>query len=181
MDRQETGGHRHFSFDGNNMEDPWEDNSGIRIPCLLNRVLTDGSQGVVFIRVTAIAISPLEWSRNVAYVPREIVGTYATMKGPIIAAPQSLLSSKLARIRKYLNSVEEYIPEVCTVRLNFAQCTSDTLFSLFFHPSIPLLHLLITTVWPQLCALCLHSCNNGSIRFHLRKLPLSPTLFGYHS
>ncbi|KAF9475522.1 hypothetical protein BDN70DRAFT_996376 [Pholiota conissans] len=74
----------------------------------------------------AIALSPLEWSRHVAYIEPESVECYSTLPVPVVGR----------RARAYYS-----VPRLS----RFSKRNSLRNWRVAFHPSIPLLHILTLT------------------------------------
>jgi hypothetical protein len=81
--KEDVGKRMEFMFDGETPESPWKDNNDAYSPEFNTHYLSDGSQGAIFLRVVAVALSPSEWSHNVAYIPPESVECYASLPVPI--------------------------------------------------------------------------------------------------
>ncbi|KJA20821.1 hypothetical protein HYPSUDRAFT_42617 [Hypholoma sublateritium FD-334 SS-4] len=87
--------------------------------------LSDDSRVPIFIRVLAVALTPSEWTKHIAYIPEDYSQAYGAL-----SIPDSRLRSRMnrlwMRIRASLNDIPSKPSERC-----------------FFHPSIVLLHILL--------------------------------------
>lgn len=83
-EKADVGKRRQFIFNGDNPQSPWDDNIGPYTPVFETKFLTDGTQGAIFLRVMAVALSPSEWSRHVAYIPPESVECYSSLPVSVV-------------------------------------------------------------------------------------------------
>lgn len=83
-EKADVGKRRQFIFNGDNPQSPWDDNNGPYTPVFETKFLTDGTQGAIFLRVMAVALSPSEWSRHVAYIPPESVECYSSLPVSVV-------------------------------------------------------------------------------------------------
>lgn len=101
--------HLKFKYIEGKARTPWQDD-GKYIVQYQSKTLPKGTSGIVFLRLMAIALSPLDWTRYIAYTSPEALPRY-----PIPAAPKSELQQRLRRFIgrfKDMSSDEEYIREV---------------------------------------------------------------------
>lgn len=70
---------------------PWEDD-GKHVVQYQSKSPPKASPGAVFLRLMAIALSPVEWTRYIAYTRPEAIPRY-----PILSAPKSELQERLQR------------------------------------------------------------------------------------
>jgi hypothetical protein len=111
VQKQDVGKPRQFMFNGENPESPWENSSGQNMPEFESRILADGTQGAIFLRVMALALSPLEWSRHVAYIPPESVECYGSLPVPIVGR-RARVHYSMPRLTPFSKRNTVLVPEV---------------------------------------------------------------------
>lgn len=83
LDNERDGKVRRFRYLPQASESPWKDDIGLTV-CESKR-LSDGTKGVIFLRVMTMALSPGEWSRHVAYILPDVVQSYAVLSAPVLS------------------------------------------------------------------------------------------------
>ncbi len=82
LDSERSSKVRRFRYIPEDPESPWKDDIGMTV-CQSKR-LTDGSMGVIFLRVMTLALSSGTWSRHVAYILPDVVQNYAVLSAPVL-------------------------------------------------------------------------------------------------
>ncbi|KAF9473885.1 hypothetical protein BDN70DRAFT_885448 [Pholiota conissans] len=115
----------HFKY---NKEDkfPWDGDSKIRPLDYSFGYASEGEVGAVLLELSSVALSPAQWSRNVAYIPPRCVRSC-----PVLSVPPIGLQARIRRIIEYLKGTTKP-PSV-----------DDPIGD--FHPSIIILHILALT------------------------------------
>jgi hypothetical protein len=107
----DVGKDRQFIFNGDNLQSPWDDNTGPYRPVFDTKFLTDGTQGAIFLRVMAVALSPSEWSRHVAYIPPESVECYSSLPVPVVGR-RARVHYSMPRLSRFSRRESLQNPEV---------------------------------------------------------------------
>ena len=101
--------HLTFKYTEGKARTPWEDGSK-GIVQYRSKTLPEGKRGIVFLRLMAVALSPLEWTRYIAYTSPEALPRY-----PIPSAPKSELQQLIRRfVSRFTDKLrdEDYLREV---------------------------------------------------------------------
>lgn len=100
-----------FEYIEGNAKIPWKDD-GKYIVQYQSRVPPKAAPGVVFLRLMAIALSPVEWTRYIAYTRPDAIPRY-----PILSAPKSELQERLQRfLNRFMDvsSNKYHMRKVCS-------------------------------------------------------------------
>lgn len=93
-----------FKYVESTARSPWRDSGNYNMIYNINK-LANGKYGVVFLRLMAVALSPLVWSENVAYVLPEAVPRYSALLAPKFSL-RSRIQKALSRVLDFSGDEE---------------------------------------------------------------------------
>ncbi|KAF9473884.1 hypothetical protein BDN70DRAFT_997417 [Pholiota conissans] len=114
----------HFTYEAKNDEWPWKGDSQTCPLAYTAEHSSEGSVGAVLLGVLSVALSPSQWSRNVAYIP-----PHSVQSCPVVSVPTVGLQARLQRIIDFIKRNPKP-PSLDDPEGNF-------------HPSVILLHILL--------------------------------------
>lgn len=100
-----------FSYNETSPNSPWKDDNALRLMHYTSGNFSDGTLGAVLLNVLAVAISPAEWRRNVAYVPPRSVANCPVLPS-VVSGLRSWVEQALDRITKPMKPPSVNNPKV---------------------------------------------------------------------
>ncbi|KAF8972493.1 hypothetical protein BDZ97DRAFT_836347 [Flammula alnicola] len=109
-DSSNSGKYTRFKYNGENSESVWEDDQRCSPDYQLQN-FSDGTQGAIFLRVLAVALSPLEWSGHVTHIPSDCVPHYTVLSTPRVGL-RAWVQRAMARILSSTSHASIDTPQV---------------------------------------------------------------------
>lgn len=106
---------KHLKFEYNETKGkfPWEDDNGFNVGYKVKQ-LVDDKHGAIFLRMMVVALSPLKWAENVAYIQPDVVPRYLALSDPRMDI-QSRLRKFLRRFIHFSDEETLHFTEVRSI------------------------------------------------------------------